>query len=502
MMRLSLAALLLLPLLAQSPTCAIEGRVSNLLSGSPVRKAQVVLGTQYHAVTDNNGHYAIAGIAPGRYQLSVQRPGFLPSFYGARGPNRPGKSILLGPGESRKDLNFSLEPPGVITGHIYDQDGENLSTPVILYREIWYQGHRRVQQMQAANSDDEGEYRLFGLAAGNYYVATAQTPVRPASPVPVREVYPATFYPSTEDASSALLLKVAPGSEARNIDIRVRKTTSVDVRGTISIQELTPGLRVTLQRRDGLIAIPNSVMFPQPGRFLAHNLTPGSYVLSAHSNSENGRVELSVGTVDMDDVELRLAPTPPLAGTLKIDGDEPPPGATFALTFSSAEGSDPPVMALVDKDHHVTWKGLSPGKWRLDFAPKLPGFFLKSPYEIEIGPEGQEPVEVVISSRGATVQGIVRTSADGTDPVEAATVLLISETDKQTRVLEFAISSVDGSFKFTRIPPGKYRLYAPEDIETNIWESPEVARILEGKGTAIELGPSENATHDVILNQP
>jgi hypothetical protein len=505
-MRFAFCLALLSPILAQPQNCAIEGHVGNLFNGGPVRKAKVLLGTQgnpkYQAVTDVNGHYSIAGIAPGRYQLWVQRAGFLPSYFGAHAPNRPGKSIALSAGENRRDVNFSLEPPGVITGHVYDQDGEPLTTAVILYREEWRDGHKRISQAGGANADDEGEYRLFGLPSGNYIVSTSLTPVRPASPVPTNDIYPVTFYPGTEDAARALSLKLAPGSEARNIDIRVHKTVSVNVRGILVAQNLTPELRVTISRRDGLPSNANNIMFPQVGQFAARGITPGSYILSARSPTEYARMDVEVGTLDVEGIELRLSPLLEVAGTLKIDGDEPPAGTMFSMSFVSSDQGEPAANALVDTDRHFTAKSLTPGKWTLDFTAKLPGLFLKSPHEIEIGPEGHGPIEVIISSRGASVQGAVQTSKDNPATVEAATVLLISDAEKQPRVLQHAVTGVDGAYTITRIPPGKYRLLALEDIETNSWENPDVAHSFDGKGIAIELGASEKASHDLLLSQP
>ena len=502
---------LLLPLVAysqtQSQTCAIQGRVGNLLSGGPVRKARVLLGTQnnpkYQAVTDTNGNYTIAGIAPGRYTLWVQRPGYLPSYYGAHAPNRPGKSLLLNPGDSRNDINFNLEPPGVITGHIYDQDGEPLSTPVQVFREVWSAGRKQMQQAGGANSDDEGLYRIFGLPTGNYVVATTQSPVRPSSPVPTRDVYPVTFYPSSEDAASALVLKLAPGAEARDIDLHVRKTVGVTVSGTLAYLTPDPATRLTLSRSDGFPIAAQNLIFPQPGQFSAKFVTPGSYVLTARSTNDYARMQVDVGTLDVDGLQLRMAPIPEVAGTLKFEGDEPPATTIFALSFTTGELTDPPSHSLVDnKERHIVWKGLTPAKWTLDFTPKLPGLFLKSPHEIEIGPEGHPPIAVVISSQGATVQGKVQATTDTPTPIEAATVLLLSDAEKQPRVLTSAITAPDGSYTLTRIPPGKYRLLALEDIETNSWENPEIARRFEGKGSPIELTPAQKATHDLPLTQP
>jgi hypothetical protein len=502
---------LLLPLLGQSQNCAIEGRVSNLLRGGPVRKAKVLMGTQgnpkYQAVTDANGHYTIAGVPAGRYVLWVQRPGYLPSYYGAQAPNRPGKTLLLNAGDNRKDVNFNLEPPGVITGHIYDQDGEPLSTVVQVFREIWSGGHKRIQQAGGANSDDEGLYRVFGLQAGSYIVATAQSPVRPASPVPTRDVYPVTFYPSTEDATGALVLKLAPGGEARDIDLHIRKTVGVTVSGSLAYLSPDPATRLTLSRADGFPISAQNLMFPQPGQFSAKSVTPGSYILSARSTTDYARMTVDVGTLDIDGLQLRMAAIPEIAGTLKFEGDEPPDGTTVALTLATGELTEPPSQALVDKAGHVSWKGLTPGKWTLDFAPKLPGLFLKSSHEIEIGPDGHAPIEVTISTQGASVQGKVQVSAENTAPVEAATVLIFpenknAENEKQPRVLESAVTGSDGVYTLSRIPPGKYRLLALEDIETNSWDNPDVARRFEGKGLAIELGPSEKAAHDLPVSQP
>src|ERR1700676_1384955 len=56
---------------AQTATGTVEGRVTNPLTGSPVRKAQVRIGkdqmdSRYQTITDANGRYSISGITPGR----------------------------------------------------------------------------------------------------------------------------------------------------------------------------------------------------------------------------------------------------------------------------------------------------------------------------------------------------------------------------------------------------------------------------------------------------
>jgi hypothetical protein len=428
----------------------------------------------------------------------VQRAGFLPVVYGAHAPNRPGKSLVLVPGENRKDVSLLVEPPGVITGHIYDQDGEILPATVQLFRVVWRDGRKRIEQAGGANANDEGEYRLYGLPAGNYIVATAQTPVRPASPVPTHEIYPPTFYPGTEDATGATVLRLAPGSEARNIDLQVRKTVSVNVTGTLVPAVADPGMRLTLSRRDGVPGQQGQLMSPQPGQFAARGITPGSYVLSARTQADYARMNIDVGSLDVGGIELRLAPLLQLPGSLKFDGDM----GALSLVLTSADASEPPSISHPDEKGALLWKGLTPGKWTLDFNPRLPGVYLKSPPEIEIGPEGHHPVEVILDTHGASVGGKVQTSAEHPAPVEAATVLLVTEGVKPTRVLKFAITDVDGKYAIPSVPPGKYRVVALEDIETSSWENPDVAQTFEGKGTALELSTGEKAARDLVLSQP
>jgi hypothetical protein len=490
-MRLAVLLAILGPLQSPPPACSIEGRVSNLLSGGPVRRARIVLAQgKYETVTDSNGRYAIRDIAPGRYSLSVERPGFLPTAYGAHGPNRPGKSLVLAAGEARKDVDFLLEPPAVITGHVYDQDGEILSVPVQLFREVWRNGMRRLDAAGGANADDEGEYRLYGLPPGNYVVASAQTPVRPASPVPTHEVYPTTFYPGTEDATAASVLRLAAGGEARNIDLHVRKTVSISVSGTIvTAAGLDPAMRLTLARRDGVPGQQAQMMYPQPGEFSARGVTPGSYILTARTDKEYARQQIDVGTVDVAGIEVRLAPLLTLAGTVTLDGAAPP-----EIIWMSAERGEPPAIARPDAKGALMWKGLTPGKWTQDFNPKPAGFYLKSPAGIEIGPDGHEPVQVVLSSQGAQVSGKV--------PVEGSTVLLIPDGEKPVRVLKFAVANADGNYVIDSIPPGKYRLVALEDIESQSWENPVVAQRFEGGGMAVDLGTGAKVSIDLTLFRP
>lgn len=466
---------------AQTATGTVEGKVSNPLTGSPVRKALVRIGkdptdSRYQTTTDANGRYSISGIAPGRYHLWVQRPGLLPTVYGARGPNRPGKFITVAAGETKKDIDVLVEAPAVITGHIFDEEGEPLGVPVILWRVVWRSGQKTLEQAGGGATDDEGAYRLYGLPAGTYVVSTNQTVPRT---VTSREVYPLTFYPGTADALNAVPLRLAPGSEASGIDFHLGKTVAVNIRGIVT--NAVPGLQfnLTVERRDA-VRIPGIPSAYTAGEFTLSRIVPGSYTLTATAmvadKTYSGSTSVDVGTLDMDDVRIAVNPVAPITGKTA-------PGISLQLTRQPM-----PMIELASKpDGTFVWPNPRPGKWTIE-ATRLTGAqYQKSPREIELAPDFTGALEVTIGTDGAEVKGTA---------AEAQTILLLTD-GKTPRVVKYAIADADGKYEVHGIPPGKYRLLALDDIETLSWEDPAVANGFEGKGIPIELAPSAKATQDL-----
>jgi hypothetical protein len=431
--------------------------------------------SRYQATTDVDGRYSIGGIAPGKYHLWVQRPGVLPAVYGARGPNRPGKVIAIAAGETKKNVDVQVEAPAVITGHIYDDEGEPLSVPIILWHVIWRNGQKTMEQAGGGATDDEGAYRLYGLPAGTYLVSTNQTVPRT---VTSREVYPLTYYPGTPDTSNAVPLRVAPGSEASGIDFHLRKTVAVTVRGLVTNSVPGQQFTVAIERRDAAAARIPSVH--TAGEFTLGRIVPGSYILTAISTGGDktywGSTNLDVGTLDMEDVRIAVSPVTPIAGKTA-------PGISLQLI-------QPPMPAIevaAKSDGTFVWPNPRPGKWTIEATHLTGGQYEKSPREIEIAPAFTGPLEVAIGTDGAEVNGTA---------AESATVLLLTD-GKTPRVVKYAIADADGKYELPGVPPGKYRLLALDDIETLSWEDPAVANGFEGQGVAIELAPSAKVTKDL-----
>ena len=124
------------------------------------------------STTDAAGRYALVGLRAGRYTISVSRPGFVTLSYGQRRPRQPATPIQVLAGDDVHDVSFSLPRGSVITGRLVDEDGVALPLAAVrAMRYVYRQGHRQLVPVGEDRSDDRGQYRIFGLAPGDYYVS-------------------------------------------------------------------------------------------------------------------------------------------------------------------------------------------------------------------------------------------------------------------------------------------------------------------------------------------
>jgi protocatechuate 3,4-dioxygenase beta subunit len=77
------------------------------------------------AITDASGRFVFARLAGGRYNLNATRDSFLRFSYGQTRHGRPGTPIVVGDAD-HVELAIRLERGGVVTGTIFDEDGEPL----------------------------------------------------------------------------------------------------------------------------------------------------------------------------------------------------------------------------------------------------------------------------------------------------------------------------------------------------------------------------------------
>jgi len=105
-------------------------------------------GQSYFTFSGPDGKFKLEGIAPGRYNLSVWRTGFVVQDYGQKSQAGQGAVLALEPGQKLSDLVFKLVRSSVISGRVLDEDGEPMPRVTVqAFRFSYLQGQRNFFRM-------------------------------------------------------------------------------------------------------------------------------------------------------------------------------------------------------------------------------------------------------------------------------------------------------------------------------------------------------------------
>jgi Carboxypeptidase regulatory-like domain len=159
-------------------TCTVSGIVIRSQDSGPLKNATVQLTNdsdrEHHIATKTtaDGHFLLKNVPAGQYKLIVTRNGYVSQELGQKKPDDPGAVFTLRQGQRITDLVFKLGLAGVITGKVFDEDGEPMvGVAVRAMRQVYTDGRKSLQATTEQETNDLGEFRVFGLAPGRYYIS-------------------------------------------------------------------------------------------------------------------------------------------------------------------------------------------------------------------------------------------------------------------------------------------------------------------------------------------
>jgi protocatechuate 3,4-dioxygenase beta subunit len=507
--------------------CGIAGQATNAATGAPVKKAELVLTridadpqTTYSAATDRDGKFAMRDIEPGKYRLSIRANGFVEVNYGARGHNLVGTALALDAGQILKDVNPKLTPQGVIAGRIVDEDGD----PVV-HAEVAAQSYRRVAGRKrlvpagTASTNDLGEYRIFGLAPGRYYVSA--TTLRPSSdrsaiPPPDESEVP-TYYPGGIDIATAVAVDAPPGADLHAMNIILAKTHTVRVRGHVN----NPGggrpnviILLTPRDRSGSWGVGDKSGADAQGNFEFRGVRPGIYWLETRFLAERTlfmRQVIEVGNGNIDDVAVTLTPGVDLKGLVKAEGPDGGvdlAGIHIVLQARDAADSYPRPYGRGQGDGTFTLLQVGPEHYDFYLSGLPEGYYVKSvrPGDQEVRDSGLDmtaapagPLSVTIAPGAGRIDGIV---VDDQQAAAGALVVLIpDDARRRARRDSYPVATTDqyGLFTLKNINPGEYKLYAWDDIESEAYMDPDFMKPFESRGLPMSIHENSKETAQLAL---
>ncbi|PYR40270.1 MAG: hypothetical protein DMF93_11500, partial [Acidobacteria bacterium] len=292
----------------QTGTAVIRGRVFAADTGKALRRARISVaapelgGNGKTASTNADGRYEIKDLPAGRYTVTVTRSGYVQLRYGQRRPFETGKQLQVNDRQLVDNIDFHLPRVGVISGRVYDETGDPISSVrMMAMRQVFFEGRRRLVPVSGAiptQTDDAGQYRIVGLTPGSYILRaeTRETWTTTEKDVEVVMGYATTYFPGTTVVANARRIPLTVGQEAVNIDFSLVPGRTVTASGTAFDSQGRPlaGQQVMLTQEmrapGGMMVMSASggTAIAADGTFRLPNITPGEYTLNVRAAADIG----------------------------------------------------------------------------------------------------------------------------------------------------------------------------------------------------------------------
>jgi hypothetical protein len=528
----------------QKGTSSIKGKVISLDGEKPLRRARITvtapeLSAPQTTSTDAAGEYEVTDLPAGRYAISVSRSGYLPLDYGQLRPGEPGKPVQLANGQKLGQVDFALPRASAVSGRITDETGEPFQGVLVwAMQPQYFRGVRRLVPVSSGGmmggnrTDDTGQYRLLGLAPGDYVVmATSRDTWSVDEEQKQVFGYAASYHPGVVSAAEAQRVKVGVGQEVSGIDFTMLPVRAASVSGTAMMADGSPmaGANVALIqeiRGPGFssASMGGNAKVAADGTWKLRDVSPGEYHARATSVDRDRPTEaalamFTVSGADVDGVMLVADPGGTIAGRVVTDDGSALPPARLRVTAQAAGADQTPIGAIpAPPDNGLvapdgTFELKAPGRPSIVRVSSLPqGWAIKGvefnrqdyvDTALDIrGGQRIEGVSVIITRRLPAIAGrlvdergqradgtIVLFPADRAKWIEAAGTLRSTRPDQA------------GSFRFDRVRPGEYLIAALDYVQRWQVVDPEFLDEQRRRAVKVTVGESDGEPVNLVVHR-
>ena len=476
-------------------------------------------------LTDANGRYEISELPAGRYTVTTNKTNYVRASYGQQRALGPGKPIDLANAQILARIDFALQRTGVITGRVLDELGDPATdVEVAPMRYVMGNGERRLQRTGPPGAtNDLGEYRIYGLAPGQYVIsATLRNSTFGDSND--RTAYAPTFYPGTGNVADAQRLMLAPGQTITDINLTLQPVESVRVSGVALDVQGRPmaGAYITIIRRVGVTALGiNGAQVKPDGRFSIGGVPPGEYMLRVSGPGqpdEYATLDLTVAGSDINDVQLLVVKASTVRGRVVFEagGAKPPAASSLRVMasppnpMSARPGSAVPKDDLTFEMKTAAGRAMirvgvfGTGDWRVKRV-LAPGGLDVTDSGLDVPANATvEDVVVEMTSHHSEVSGSVHDAA-GERVRDCVVVVFAQDPQRWTPMTRYYGTSrpdLNGVFHM-RVPPGDYYAVAFEDPDNSgQFNDPDVLRQLRDRAIVFSIADAKTRTLELALSVP
>jgi len=490
--------------------------------------------------TDRDGRFAFRDVTPGFYTVRVRKEGFFGKPEGGTFPATAAIDVPVAAKEV-KETNLTMTPGALIGGRVYGANGQLLPNAIVWAMRVTYpMGYAVLSGQVSKLADDRGEFRLFWIPPGDYYL-TAEAPR--AAPAP--GAGPAgqgikTFYPGVTDVTEARTITVKGGEEILGMDVGIRPSSSFRVSGQVTSLIPPPAAQggavvnaavLVLLGRDATAAddtkqVGTVPLVPTTGKFEISNILPGTYDLFARVPDPGsqatggapvawGRARLDVRDLDVPNVVITISPAVEVKGTVSAAGGKMPSSIRVQLIPDDAAGKIPAYQqvsgrsALVDASGTFSVPAVPEGRFRVSSVAGLPqNMYLADVRQnalsvfdtgFDVNSGNAAALEIVLGDGAGTVEGVVM---DGPLKVfPGATVVLVPEARRRSNRALYvsAISDASGRFTLRGVAPGDYKVFAWESIPAFAHVNAAFLAKHEDRGKLVRVGQQGTVSAELTV---
>ena len=495
---------------ASPARATVIGMVVNDLTNEPVKHAKTTLeptrngAASYTSETDADGHFAMQ-VDPGNYEALVDKAGFLSAPHLNATNSQIPVSLSVKSRQILRDVVLRVSPWSVISGRVFDADGspaQDFQVQALRYNYV--NGKRQLQTVATSTTNDLGEYRLYGLSRGKYYVRSGLQGAGSQESPRAIDRYVGTYYPQSLDLESAAPVEVEKGVQVGGINLWAQLSQLFDVRGhvlsgsgTLNRDAVVALIRTSADSAD--VSFNASVAIDAQGHFAFSAVPPGTYTLSAVCNDKDGQYvgeqTIQVSDATVDNVDLQLNRTVTISGQLRMES-----GTTFTLRSARVllepDKALPtgPVAGDIHPDGTFSVSGVLPEQYTVELLGLPDGYYLKG---TSSGSDEQPGGRIdlrhaagsisVLVAAGSTVVGSV--SDHEHQPAPGVNVVLIPAL-QNGQVLEgykSVATDREGKFRIGGLAPGTYEVFAIEGIEPNTYVDPDFLASVQDYSQSVTL---------------
>jgi hypothetical protein len=523
----------------------IKGHVIVGGSGAAVRRAQVRAMSMEGrgggvTSTDNNGAFEIKDLPAGRYTVTATKGGYAQAPFGARRPGDPGTPIELADGQTAEKVNLILTRGGVIAGTIVDDGGEPVSgAQVSAVRFQYIGGTRRLTPAPAEGSndrtDDRGNFRLFGLPPGDYFVSASYRTNNFMGPGMVsteQEGFAPTYFPGTPNLAEATRVTVKPGQEVSGASFALIVARMARVRGRVTNSRGEPaaGMMAMLAPADpfggmGIGMNMSNAQVAGDGTFEFANVAPGRYNLNIRQsgmqnpNAEFAVMPITIGNDDIDNVMVVTHAGATARGVVTTDDGSAPTFRPDQVSVFPAMLEPQPMFIgpgsnRVNDDFTFEVTNLFDRRvFRGTAGGPASGWYLKAVLfdgldvtdtGIDFAPgRAYDGIQIVFSRKTTDLSGLV-TDDRGTPVLDATVLVFPANRDRwlyQSRFVRTTRPDTNGRYNIRNLPPADdYLIIAVQNLEQGQGGDPEFLAKARDEAKAFSLNEGETKAVDLRLS--